>query len=57
MEKELSRLNIQELNPCEQERVNGGSIVIACAVAGVFLASFSIGYAIGKDIWGGYWYE
>lgn len=54
MEKELSRLNIQELNPCEQERVNGGSIVIACAVAGVFLASFSIGYAIGKDIWGGY---
>ena len=49
MEKELNKLNLQELNSCEQENVNGGSI----AAVGLFIAAFALGYTIGKDIWGG----
>lgn len=41
-----------ELTISEQEEISGGVVIAtACALAGLFVASFAVGYTIGRDIW------
>lgn len=38
---------MRELNAFELEDVSGGFIVVACAIAGVLIAAFGAGVALG----------
>ena len=41
-----------ELTISEQKEISGGVVLdTSCALAGLFVASFAVGYTIGRDIW------
>ncbi|MDV3755923.1 class IIb bacteriocin, lactobin A/cerein 7B family [Elizabethkingia anophelis] len=44
----LQNLNLVELNAQEQRKIEGGVFPIISAVAGSIVATYAIGYGIGK---------